>query len=98
MNILSGGKPVNSQVKFAHFYLIVDTNGHGEANINACFKQFLSHLKSKFTTGKGGDTAFKVLPDGSFFNAFPSIADSFKQLEEAIGTSQANNHGASPDS
>ena len=54
------------------------------------FKTFLHHLRSKFTTGKGGDTAFKQLPDGSFINAYNTIADSFKFVEEAIMVSNVN--------
>ena len=62
-----------------------------DINITACYRNFLTHLKSKFTTGKGGDTAFKVLPDGSYVNAYTSIADSFKFIEEAISTANAAN-------
>ena len=85
INLLSGGKPVNSPVKFSHFYLIVD----GKLNPST-LKSFMAHLKSKFTTGKGGDSAFKLLADGSFFNAYTSIADSLKFIEEAITVSGAN--------
>lgn len=90
VNLLSGGKPVNSGVKFSHFYLIVDGNLNPKSNVVQGFKLFMAHLKSKFTTGKGGDSAFKLLPDSSFFNAFTSIADSFKIIEEAINVSGVN--------
>lgn len=50
----------------------------------------MAHLKSKFTTGKGGDSPFKVLADGSFMNAYSTIADSFKFIEESISISGAN--------
>lgn len=85
VNILTGGKTVASPVKFANFYLIIDGNAvHETINIISCFKTFLAHIRSKFTVGKGGDTAFKTLPDGSFFNGFASIVDSFKIIEEGL--------------
>ena len=84
VNLLSGGKPVNSGVKFANFYLLIDGNLNAEINVAQAFKSFLAQMRSKFTTGKGGDSAFKCLPDGSYFNAYPSITDSFKFIEEAV--------------
>ena len=50
----------------------------------------MTALKSKFTVGKGGDTAFKVLADGSFFNAYTSVTDTLKNITEAINMSGAN--------
>ena len=90
VNILTGGKSANSQVKFGNFYLIIDGHQNAQVNITGCFRALIAHLKSKFPTGKGGDSAFKVLPDGSYFNAYTSITDSFKFLEEAIQISNAN--------
>ena len=90
VNLLSGGKPVNSGVKFANFFLIVDGNLNAGVNVMPAFKSFLTHFKSKFTTGKGGDTAFKCLADGSFFNAYPSIIETFKFVEEAVTVSGVN--------
>lgn len=79
INILSGGKAASSPVKFKNFYLIVDgAAANADSKIIASFKAFLAQLKTKFTVGKGGDTAFKTLPDASYFNAFTSIADTFK--------------------
>ena len=90
VNILTGGKIAASQVKFGHFYLICDGYANPDISVPNVFRTFLTQLKSKFPTGKGGDTAFKVMPDGSFFNAYPSISDSFKNIEEAISVSNAN--------
>ena len=90
VNVLTGGKIAASSVKFAHFYLICDGKANPEVSVANAFRTFLSHLKSKFTTGKGGDSAFKVMPDGSYYNAYPTIADSFKFIEEAITVSNAN--------
>jgi len=90
VNLLAGGKGTNSTVKFANFYLIIDGTLNSDINIVTIFKTFMAHLKSKFTTGKGGDSPFKVLADGSYANAYSSIADSFKFIEEAITISGAN--------
>lgn len=90
VNVFSGGKAAGSSVKFAHFYLIVDGHANPELNLMGAYKAFLTYLKSKFTTAKGGETAHKLLPDGSFFNAYGSIADTFKFLEESINASAAN--------
>ena len=98
INLLTGGKAANSAVKFGNFYLIVDGYQNSEANIAGCFKAFMTHLKSKFTTGKGGDSAFKLLPDGSYLNAYTSINDSFKFIEEAIQVSNANSSSDRPSS
>ena len=42
------------------------------------------------SVNKAGESAFKLLPDGSFFNANNTIAESFKIIEEAIAASGAN--------
>jgi len=39
---------------------------------------------------KAGESAFKLLPDSSYFNANTSIAESFKMIEDAITASGAN--------
>lgn len=49
-------------------------------------------MKAKFPAGKGGDTAFKVMPDGSFLNAYTTINDSFKIIEDAISVCNANSN------
>ena len=77
-------------MKFANFYLIIDGQLNPEINIGQSFKGFMAHLKSKFITGKGGDSPFKVLADGSYTNAYSTIADSFKFIEESIQVSGAN--------
>ena len=89
MSIFTGGKAGGSQVKFTKFYLIVDGHVNPDMNLVGAFKAFLAALKSKFTTGKGGDSAFKMLPDGSFFNAYSSVNDTLKFIEEAITMSGA---------
>ena len=84
---------MNSPVKFANFFLVIDGFASKDVDIFTAYRVFLSYLRSKFTVGKGGDTAFKQLPDGSFFNAYNTIGDSFRFIEEAIMASNANNSG-----
>ena len=89
-NVLSGGKIQGSPCKFAKFYLIVDGYACQEdSNLAEYFKNFVSNLRKSFAAQKGGDAAFKQLPDGSFFNAFTSVADSLKAITEAIKQSGA---------
>ena len=90
---------MNSPVKFANFFLVIDGFAMMSKDVDmfGAYRIFLSYLRSKFTVGKGGDTAFKQLPDGSFFNAYNTIGDSFRFIEEAIMASNANNSsGARP--
>ena len=94
VNLLSGGKAVNSGCKFANFYLIIDGNLNNEISVVTSFKNFVAHMRSKFPVGKGGDTAFKVLADGSFFNAYPTVAECFRVIEEAITVCGANDKSA----
>lgn len=47
-------------------------------------------MKKAFEATKAGLAGFKVLPDGSFFNANATIAESFKMIEDAIEASGAN--------
>ena len=91
VNLLTGGKAASSGVKFANFYLVIDgSRASADTNIYNCYRDFLANLRGRFATGKGGDSAFKLLPDGSFFNAYPSIGDTFKFIEESINVSNAN--------
>ena len=94
VGLLTGGKAAGSAVKFANFYLIIDGHTNPDVSIPNCFKVFQQHLKSRFTTGKGGDSAFKVLADGSYMNAYTSIADTLKFIEEAIQVCNSNGVGA----
>ena len=59
--IFTGGKAANSAVKFTKFYLIIDGSVNADLNLQQTFKGFVNALKSKFTVGKGGESAFKLL-------------------------------------
>ena len=90
INLMAGGKAAGSAVRYSRFYLIIDPYANLEINIPATLLKFLTELKKKFAVGKGGEAAFKILPDGSFFNAYANAIDTFKNIEEAIAASGAN--------
>jgi hypothetical protein len=52
--------------------------------------KFSAALKKAVSTGKVGEGAFKPNEEGSYFNAFPTIAETLKQIEDAIVASGAN--------
>jgi hypothetical protein len=52
--------------------------------------KFSAALKKAVSSGKVGESAFKPNEEGSYFNAFPSIAETLKQIEDAIVASGAN--------
>jgi hypothetical protein len=78
INVLQGGKGVGSQVKYSKFYLIIDGFANPDVHIPNAYAKFMAALKKNFSSIKGGEVAFKVGVDGAFFNAFASIADTFK--------------------
>jgi hypothetical protein len=57
------------------------------------YMKFLTAMKKAFAGTKAGEAGFKVLPDGSFFNANTTVAESLKMIEDAIGASGANEEG-----
>ena len=54
------------------------------------YKKFLQSLKKSFASTKIGEIGFKVLNDGSYFNANSTISESFKMMEDAINQSGVN--------
>lgn len=87
---MNGGKAIGSAVKFTKFYLIINADANPSVNVPACYVKFVQALRKGMGSTKGGEAAFKLSPDGSYFNAFASIGDSFKAIEEAISQSGAN--------
>lgn len=74
VSVLSGGKAVNSAVKFSKVFLIIDAavlanKGQDPIGIIPFYQKFLVALKKSFAATKGGEASFKVLPDNSYFNA-----------------------------
>lgn len=84
INLFSGGKASGSSVRFSRFYLIVDGYANPDCKVYAAYAKFIQALRKSFASVKGGEAVFKIGPEGSFFNAFSSIAETFKQIEDAI--------------
>ena len=86
--VLNGGKTVNSKVKFAKIYLIL--NAVPGVNIVDTFLKIQKALTNSINSSKAGVNGFKMGADGSFFNACESIPESLKMLTDAINSSGAN--------
>lgn len=98
ITVLNGGKTLGSNVKFSRFYLIIDgtVDFPESVDLTDCFLKFQQAIKKAVTSTKAGEAGFKPLPEGSYFNALASIAESFKMIEEAINASGANSDQAKP--
>ena len=97
--LFNGGKSqVGCTVKFAKFYLIVDCLAAKRQadgiNLHSCIQKFISALNKALSVGKAGAAAFKPNEEGSYFNAFPTINETLKQIEDAIAQSGANGDDA----
>ena len=87
--LFNGGKSqAGCTVKFSKFYLIVDCLAHKRAangtNLHLCIQKFITALNKGMSSGKSGAAAFKPNEEGSYFNAFPTINETLKQIEDAI--------------
>ena len=82
--LLLGGKAIGSQVKLSKFYLIVDPTLSTPEAIYNTLKVFQTLLKKSMQAVKGGEAAFKMDGDGPCFNAFSSIGETFKQIEDTL--------------
>lgn len=60
------------------------------------YMKFLAAIKKAFAGTKMGEAGFKALPDGSFFNANTTVAESLKMVEDAIAASGANDDDKKP--
>jgi enolase len=90
INVLNGGKILGSAVKFAKFYLIIDGNEAHGVDVTECLIKFIQSIKKTVSSTKQGEAAFKPGVEGSYFNAFANINESFKAIEDAIAASGAN--------
>lgn len=82
--LFQGGKQAGSQVRFAKFFLVIDPLYALPESINACLLKFQTSLRKQLLAVKGGEAAFKPDGDGPCFNAFASINETFKQIEDAL--------------
>ena len=91
--LLQGGKQAGSAVKFSKFYLVVTPAAIETENLHRALRVFQATLKKSFTAVKGGEASFRADGDGPAFNAFSSINDTFKQIEDAISAAMAALNG-----
>jgi enolase len=82
--LFNGGKAAGSAVKFSKFYLVVDPSLGSAETINATLKQFQINLRKQMASVKGGEAAFKADQGDTMFNAYSSINECFKQIEDAL--------------
>lgn len=73
-----GGKQAGSLVRFAKFYLVIDSLFALPESICAALKQFQLALRKQMQAIKGGESVFKPDGDGPCFNAFSSINETLK--------------------
>ena len=62
-------------------------------NIHEAYIKFLHSIEKSIGSTKQGLGAFKRGPDGSFYNAFDSINESYKIIEDAIASTGINSDG-----
>lgn len=83
--IFNGGKDLQSKVKFSKFFLILKPSLKTNLNLHEVYLRFVENLDKALSAQKVGLQSFKKgALDGSYFNAFDTIAESFKVLEDVI--------------
>ncbi len=85
--LFNGGKALNSKVKFAKFYLIMDYQQQevqqGKDAVLIYYK-VCALIKKMVSAHKLGENAFKPSSIGSYFNAYENHNETFKIIEDAI--------------
>lgn len=86
LTVLNGGKEMGSKVKFSKFYLVfnVKPEDMDTLDVHEAYFKLCASIEKSISATKVGLAGFKRQVDGSYFNAFDNINDSFKLLEEAI--------------
>ena len=89
--VFNGGKALNSKVKFARFYVIMNVKVQDvEIDANVMHHKVAAAIKKAITSHKLGEAGFKANVSGSYFNALDSVNDSFKMIEDAINSTGFN--------
>lgn len=87
--ILNGGKELSSKIKFTKFYLIMDVQPEDVKHFDLLeiYYKLVAKIEEGVKATKSGLAGFKKgSADGSYFNAFDNINESFKLLEDAIAS------------
>lgn len=87
VNCLHGGKAIGSKCKVFKYY-IVAKNVTDPGLIQAA----LQGVRKAIVSGKGGEAALKLSPDGTFVCPLDTIADNLKLVEEAIAGCGGKEH------
>eukprot|EP00347_Sterkiella_histriomuscorum_P018418 403345584 len=98
--VLNGGKALGSKVKFSKIYLILDITAQDDVDIVEVYFKIQAQLRKQIQTHKLGENGFKPGADGSYFNAFETVNESFKFIEDAINTNERKKYikfGINPD-
>ena len=89
--VFNGGKALNSKVKFARFYIIMNLKVQDvSADANLIYYKLSAAIKKAISGHKLGESGFKANVSGAYFNALDTINDSFKLLEDAITSTGLN--------
>jgi len=75
VNCLHGGKAIGSKCKVFKFYAIAK-----QVSDPTLLQTVLQAVRKGITSGKGGEAALKLSPDGTFICPLDTIADNLKLL------------------
>lgn len=84
VNCLQGGKAIGSKCKVFKYMIM------GSAVKDPyLFQAVMQSVRKSIVSGKGGEAALKVSPDGTFLCPVDTIMDNLKIVEEAINSAGA---------
>ncbi len=84
LNALQGSKLAGSKCKVWRYYLLAEELEDVFLAQGVC-----AALRKAITSGKAGEAALKLFPDGTFICPLDTIADNLKMVEEAINAAGA---------
>lgn len=87
INCLQGGKAIGSKCKVFK-YLLVAKNV-SDPNL---LQTAVQGVRKAIVSGKGGEAALKITPDGTFICPLDTIMDNLKIVEDAIVASGGKEH------
>lgn len=87
INCLHGGKAIGSKCKVFKYYIV-------GKNVQDPFlaQTILQAVRKNIVSGKGGEAALKLSPDGTFICPLDTIMDNLKIVEDAINSCNAKDH------
>ena len=87
INCLHGGKAIGSKCKVFKYYIVAK-------NVvdPTLLQSALQGVRKAIVSGKGGEAALKLSPDGTFVCPLDTIADNLKIVQEAIAGCGGKEH------